>query len=115
MEWKNLKTDGYPKRLKPCVIETEHPNTYVLGCWNNNKWQINLYNNLPINYDDSGGVYHTEVIRYAYLPEDFFDKSYTICGSFHPNMYGDGIDHCFGTKEIDACSCKGNKNNCDFY
>ena len=35
-----------------------------------------------------------------------------IC-SYICNSYKDG--HCLGTKEIEPCSCKGNRIKCDFY
>lgn len=50
------------------------------------------------------------------------------CGCYHekimqvwnPKIYPDAFGYetvgfCYGTKECDRCSCKGNRLNCDFY
>jgi len=50
------------------------------------------------------------------------------CGCYHekimnvwnPKIYHDAFGYetvgiCYGTKECERCSCKGNKLNCDFY
>lgn len=40
-----------------------------------------------------------------------------ICSCFKEDvsMNGDPIYLCYGTKEIDCCSCGGDKSKCDFY
>lgn len=35
------------------------------------------------------------------------------CWKEHQSEYD--IDRCFGTKEMDACSCGGDRRKCDFY
>lgn len=35
------------------------------------------------------------------------------CDSYYINMNGEGT--CYGTKERDACGCKGDESRCDFY
>lgn len=114
MKWKAPEIDGYPERLKECVLQIASPNTHVLGFWDNG-WKINLYGNLPTYYDDSGGIYKPEVTGYTYLPQDIFDGEIITCHAFRPHYFKDGEDRCFGTKEIDICSCGGDKRKCDFY
>lgn len=43
---------------------------------------------------------------------DELDKPYELCDSWfkHGSQY-----RCYGTKEMDVCSCGGNRFDCDFY
>ena len=115
LKWNSAEYKNYPIKLKPCILKVANPNTYIFGCWNDG-WQINLYNNLPMQHDDSGGIYHTQVIAWAYVPRDLLnDLDFEHCSCYRKNYYNDKIDRCIGTKEIDPCDCKGNKLYCDFY
>lgn len=71
---------------------------------------------MPYVYDDSGGVYEPQVIKWAYTPDELYEETnFSICKCYRPKMYNDGYDRCIGTKEIDVCSCSGDKRKCDFY
>jgi hypothetical protein len=63
-------------------------------------------------YPDTASVLYQAARRL----EDFtFSSTDKLCENYRYNMYGDNIARCFGTKEIDPCNCKGNKNKRDFY
>lgn len=43
-----------------------------------------------------------------------------VMNVWNPRIYRDGsgyetVGFCYGTKECDRCSCKGNRLECDFY
>lgn len=37
------------------------------------------------------------------------------CYRVDERVNGQKIPYCFGTKELDSCSCEGDKRKCDFY
>lgn len=37
------------------------------------------------------------------------------CSCWHERDSSNSLDRCFGTKEMDACSCGGDRSKCDFY
>ena len=115
LKWHSLKIDGTPKLRRQCFIEIQG-GFFELAFWDNRtKNWYNYFGTPPKIYDDSGGIYQTEIIKWAYVPDGFFNTELEPCQCYRPNMYLDGYDHCFGTKEIDVCSCGGDKRKCDFY
>lgn len=45
------------------------------------------------------------------------DNKDTICEYFVSHKFSDGEEKhvCYGTKEMEECFCRGDKNNCTFY
>lgn len=37
------------------------------------------------------------------------------CSSYVKNHWSDTLGYCMGTKETEACSCRGDESKCDFY
>lgn len=114
LNWKDMKTDGPPKPGKQCFIRVL--NSVQLAYWwdDAKAWDNPVYGWLPYVYDDEG-ICHAEVTSWAYVPDGLFLDQVVLCSAYKPNLYGDDRDFCFGVKEIDTCTCKGNQKFCNFY
>ena len=114
LNWKDMKTDGPPKPGKQCFIRVL--NSVQLAYWRDDAkaWDNPVYGWLPYVYDDEAR-YHAEVTAWAYVPDGLFLDQVVLCSAYKPNLYGDDRDFCFGVKEIDTCTCKGNQKFCNFY
>ena len=107
--------DDYPEDMRVCFLKVKAPTTIILGFRRNNEWQSNLYGKLPVCYDDSGCVYHTEIEAWAYIPDNLVNEiMYERCTAYRPHWYGDR-PFCIGIKEPDECTCEGNKYKCNYY
>ena len=115
LQWKNPRTDGAPERIAPCFIKVG--NSVQIAYWRDdaNEWDNMTYGWLPRVYDDEG-AYPIDVIAWAYIPDELLDEfNFEHCKCYKPNYYGDNKNRCFGTKEIEICSCGGNRLRCNFY
>lgn len=76
--------------------------------------QINLISKLKISDEEK------KVLIKKFTDELFFknsvndsNNSFILCKAYNDKDYNEPV--CYGVSEIQACSCKGNKMNCNFY
>ena len=84
------------KRIGNQTIHTTK-GKYVEVLINSELWKCKLV------FTNNGSDFHLEPV----------EKSVDICSCFSHDA--NGRDCCYGTKEIDPCSCNGDKNKCNFY
>ena len=57
-------------------------------------------------------IHPFDVKKWAYVPLRILNYLNPTCGCYTLDY---GEPRCMGTKEIDLCSCGGNRSLCDFY
>lgn len=110
-EWHYLEEGDYPpdNLFVPLIIQDEEGYCY-LRYWDGKWWDHPNIGWLP-HYGGAEGTDEIVIKRWTFLPTSFYETN-NKCDCF---FIRDGEGHCFGTKELDVCSCEGITKLCDFY
>ena len=109
-EWHYIDEGDYPPFYRDVLVQLNNNDTNIIAYWRDDaQWWDNPITGWVPHEGADGNPWSAG--RWSFLPMSLYAPN-NKCDAY---IEGKDGGRCFGTKEIDPCSCEGIPRYCDFY